>query len=221
MEEQVQRLKAATTAATDKAVDSAKAAPQVAVAVPAAVRAASIAAASAAGEFAGRVMASGAALLGWTMEAAPDTLRRMADQVGRRPSRPPAAAVRVGAPGVATRAADAAAQRVAEATRDGAQTDSTPAAAKPLDQAATEAADEVPALAAPSSDELPLEGYDGLTLPAIRARLRSLDVEQLVQIRAYEQAHANRLQIVTMFENRIAKLQRNAEEPPTSNEQEG
>ncbi len=55
-------------------------------------------------------------------------------------------------------------------------------------------------------DELPLPDYDHMTLGSLRGRMRALTVEQLVQIRRYEKAHADRLPIVTMLDNRIAKL---------------
>jgi hypothetical protein len=55
-------------------------------------------------------------------------------------------------------------------------------------------------------DELPLPDYDHMTLGSLRGRMRSLTVEQLVQIRDYEKAHADRLPVVTMLDNRIAKL---------------
>ena len=55
-------------------------------------------------------------------------------------------------------------------------------------------------------DDLPLPDYDHLTLGSLRGRMRSLDLPQLVQIRDYEKAHADRLPIVTMLDNRIAKL---------------
>jgi hypothetical protein len=45
-----------------------------------------------------------------------------------------------------------------------------------------------------------------MTLGSLRGRLRSLSTEQLVQVRDYEKAHANRLPVVTMLDNRIAKL---------------
>jgi hypothetical protein len=57
-----------------------------------------------------------------------------------------------------------------------------------------------------SHDELPLPDFDHLTLGAVRGRMRSLDIPQLVQLRDYEKAKANRLPIVTMLDNRIAKL---------------
>ena len=55
-------------------------------------------------------------------------------------------------------------------------------------------------------DELPLPDYDHMTLGALRGRLRSLDMQQLVQLRDYEKSKADRLPVVTMFDNRIAKL---------------
>ena len=58
----------------------------------------------------------------------------------------------------------------------------------------------------PDHDELPLPDYDHLTLGALRGRMRSLDLPQLVQLRQYEQTKANRLPVVTMLDNRIAKL---------------
>jgi hypothetical protein len=56
------------------------------------------------------------------------------------------------------------------------------------------------------SVELLIAGYDELSLPSLRARLRNLDVGQLQVIVDYERSHANRSDIVTMFERRIAKL---------------
>jgi hypothetical protein len=55
-------------------------------------------------------------------------------------------------------------------------------------------------------DDLPLPDYDHMTLGSLRGRLRSLSVEQLVQVRDYEKAHAHRLPVVTLLDNRIAKL---------------
>jgi hypothetical protein len=57
-----------------------------------------------------------------------------------------------------------------------------------------------------SHDELPVDDYDHLTLPALRARLTRIDLTGLVQLRDYEKAHANRLPVVTMLDNRIAKV---------------
>ena len=59
---------------------------------------------------------------------------------------------------------------------------------------------------APAREDLPLADYDSMTLGSLRGRLRSLDVDQLVQLRAYEKSKADRLPVVTMLDNRIAKL---------------
>ena len=61
--------------------------------------------------------------------------------------------------------------------------------------------------------DLPLTDYDHLTLGALRGRLRSLDVEQLVTLRSYEKSKADRLPVVTMLDNRIAKLAAGQAEP--------
>jgi len=96
--------------------------------------------------------------------------------------RPPAVATKeaaaAGAPGVATEAADREELR-----------------RQPAPGAALQPAD------------LPLDDYDHLTLGSLRARLRGLTVDDLLALRAYERAHANRLPIITMLENRIAKLE--------------
>lgn len=55
-------------------------------------------------------------------------------------------------------------------------------------------------------DELPLADFDHLTLGSLRARLPKLDAVALIQLRDYERAHANRLPVLTMLENRIAKV---------------
>ncbi|WP_024874929.1 lipid droplet-associated protein [Saccharomonospora piscinae] len=57
-----------------------------------------------------------------------------------------------------------------------------------------------------------LARYDELTLPQVRARLRSLSQPQLEELLAYEQAHANRPSFVGMLTRRIANV-RQAGEP--------
>ena len=54
--------------------------------------------------------------------------------------------------------------------------------------------------------DLPLADFDHLTVPSLRGRLRTLELPQLVQLRDYEQAHAHRLPVLTLLDNRIAKL---------------
>lgn len=55
-------------------------------------------------------------------------------------------------------------------------------------------------------DELPLADFDHQTVPQLRGRLRTLTLAQLVQLRDYEQAHAARLPVLTLLDNRIARL---------------
>lgn len=55
--------------------------------------------------------------------------------------------------------------------------------------------------------ELLMPGYEGLSLPAIRARLRGLDKAQLRILLACEKSSANRADIVTLFERRLARLE--------------
>lgn len=66
---------------------------------------------------------------------------------------------------------------------------------------------------APPHDELPLPDYDHMTLGSLRGRLRSLTVEQLIAVRDYEKTHADRLPVITLLENRIAKLALGEGEP--------
>jgi hypothetical protein len=55
--------------------------------------------------------------------------------------------------------------------------------------------------------DLPVPGYDALSLPSIRARLRGLDVAQLRVLCDHEKSGAKRVDVVTMLERRIAKLE--------------
>jgi hypothetical protein len=66
---------------------------------------------------------------------------------------------------------------------------------------------------APDAADLPLPDYDHMTLGSLRGRLRSLDVDQLVALRAYEKSKADRLPVVTMLDNRIAKLAAGEDQP--------
>ena len=63
--------------------------------------------------------------------------------------------------------------------------------------------------AATVSDEaaaLPLPNYDELSIASLRARLRNLSADQLTVLIAYEKSHADRAEVITMFERRITKL---------------
>ena len=63
--------------------------------------------------------------------------------------------------------------------------------------------------AAPASEAaaaLPLPNYDELSLASLRARLRNLTADQLTVLISYEKSHADRADVISMFERRIAKL---------------
>jgi hypothetical protein len=68
------------------------------------------------------------------------------------------------------------------------------------------AAPDAETAAAPDTAEPPLPNYDELTIPSLRARLRNLSIPQLNQLVEYEKSHANRADVIAMFERRIAKL---------------
>jgi outer membrane biosynthesis protein TonB len=80
----------------------------------------------------------------------------------------------------------------------------TPETATP--ETATPETDAAPAAPAASTGELPLPNYDDLTIASLRARLRNLSADQLAQLIDYEKSHANRADVIQMFERRIAKL---------------
>jgi hypothetical protein len=74
---------------------------------------------------------------------------------------------------------------------------------RPIAQAAF---DRAPADPNPDAADLPIENYDGLSLASIRARLPRLDSVDVRDLIDYETAHAARLPVLTMLENRLAKL---------------
>jgi hypothetical protein len=116
-----------------------------------------------------------------------------AEPVGRPAAAgPPAAAEPISQPkpAVATEPAkpSAAAGPAAQAT---------PAAGKPSAPAAR---------AKPGADAPPLDGYDGMSLPSLRARLRGFDAATLRALLAYERGHAHRDDVITLFERRLEKI---------------
>jgi hypothetical protein len=51
-----------------------------------------------------------------------------------------------------------------------------------------------------------LPGYESMTIAQLRARLRTLSVDDLTELLAWESSHADRPPFVTMLTNRIATL---------------
>jgi hypothetical protein len=60
-------------------------------------------------------------------------------------------------------------------------------------------------------DQLPLPDYDHLPVEGLTSRIRTLDAQGLQTVLEYEKAHANRLQVVTVMENRLASLRDGAQ----------
>lgn len=85
-----------------------------------------------------------------------------------------------------------------------------PAAAEPApgpQAAATESVHEADG----AQSTPPVPGWDELTLGSIRARLRRLSVDDLTALHSYEEAHGARADVLSMLENRLAKV-RSAEQ---------
>ena len=90
---------------------------------------------------------------------------------------------------------------VTEAAPETAAPETTsPDAEAPAAEAATEAKAEA------ADVVLPLANYDTLTVASLRARLRTLTIDDLVVLINYEKAHEGRGDVVGMFERRKAKI---------------
>lgn len=63
-----------------------------------------------------------------------------------------------------------------------------------------------PVATALTEADLPVPRYGELTHASLRARLRKLTAEQVEMLREYESAHAARPELITMYDNRLAKL---------------
>jgi hypothetical protein len=82
-----------------------------------------------------------------------------------------------------------------------------PAAAAAGEQAAGEqGAGEQAAREQAAAGAAPLPNYDELTIPSLRARMRSMDAARVRALLDYERAHADRAPVVAMYERRLAKL---------------
>ena len=55
-------------------------------------------------------------------------------------------------------------------------------------------------------DTLPLPDYDHLPVEGLTSRIRTLDAQGLETVLEYERAHANRVQVVTIMEDRLQSL---------------
>jgi hypothetical protein len=60
-------------------------------------------------------------------------------------------------------------------------------------------------------DQLPLPDYDHLPVEGLSSRIRTLDAQELQTVLDYERAHADRIQVVTIMENRLSALRDGAQ----------
>ncbi|MGB8650220.1 MAG: hypothetical protein WCD35_06125 [Mycobacteriales bacterium] len=132
-------------------------------------------------------------------DAAEDAVAKVSELLDRAAERKPAA-TRAPAPEVPTGA------------HERPETAATPEVVETVEEVA--ASTTVPEVT--SHDDLPLADYDHMTLGSLRGRLRSLSLPDLVQLRDYEKAHAARLPVVTLLDNRIAKLATDESATPSS-----
>ncbi|MBD0422759.1 hypothetical protein AB0L35_20275 [Streptomyces sp. NPDC052309] len=69
-------------------------------------------------------------------------------------------------------------------------------------------------MADPAHNALPLPDYDHLPIGGLESRIRSLGVEEVEELLAYERSHADRLPVTELLAARLEQLQSGAE--PTS-----
>ena len=60
-------------------------------------------------------------------------------------------------------------------------------------------------------DALPLPDYDHLPVGSLTSRIRTLDADGLQTLLTYEQAHANRVQVVQAMNHRLSDLRSGAQ----------
>jgi hypothetical protein len=130
------------------------------------------------------------------------SLLSVTDKIRAKPAAEKAAEAKAAAP--ETAAPETPAPETTETPEDTAAPETTAAAqeAAPVTAVAETAA-------APASEEaaaLPLPNYDELSIASLRARLRNLSADQLTVLISYEKSHADRAEVITMFERRITKL---------------
>src|SRR3954447_4040840 len=143
-------------------------------------------------------------------DGAEDEAERIASQARQARLTPVATPPRAAENGAAKPAATTPAAKTTAASR--AATPEVPEAARQVGApgAVTEEVEAVSAtldVAEPESRaDLPIPDFDNVSLGSLRGRLRSLSLEQLVVLREWEQAHARRLPVITLLDNRIAKV---------------
>ncbi|MEP7025421.1 MAG: hypothetical protein ABJB47_16805 [Actinomycetota bacterium] len=127
------------------------------------------------------------------------TAHRSAPAAAPTAAQPAAAQPAAAEPAAAEPAATAPA--VPEAAAESVIAEAAPPGSPPAAEAASHADD------AAAGGALPLANYDELSLPSLRARMRVLDPAQLRALVEYENSHAGRPDVVSMFERRITRIE--------------
>jgi hypothetical protein len=89
---------------------------------------------------------------------------------------------------------------------NGAVTELRPQAEPPAEPAAVPAAEPATEPATEPAGPSALPGYEELTIPQLRGRLRHLSADDLRALLEWEIAHENRAPFVTMLSNRITTV---------------
>ncbi|MEU0742818.1 hypothetical protein [Streptomyces sp. NPDC006134] len=69
-------------------------------------------------------------------------------------------------------------------------------------------------MADPARNTLPLPDYDHLPIGGLESRIRSLGVEEVEELLAYERSHADRLPVTEVLASRLEQLKSGAEPSP-------
>ncbi|CAL9346590.1 hypothetical protein SUDANB58_00376 [Streptomyces sp. enrichment culture] len=66
-------------------------------------------------------------------------------------------------------------------------------------------------MADPARNTLPLPDYDHLPIGGLESRIRSLSVEEVEELLAYERSHADRMPVTQVLASRLEQLKSGAE----------
>jgi hypothetical protein len=109
-------------------------------------------------------------------------------------------------PALTTEPAEPAPKPAAAGTSDApGHAEHEPPIALPSELSAAVADREAPPVTVPERQELPVDGYDGLSATALRSKVAGLSKGELETVRDYEAGHAKRVTVLAMLERQIAK----------------
>ena len=104
------------------------------------------------------------------------------------------------------RGAQAEVERIVAEAHDTARATIAAAAPETASAAAERVTTEIDLVEPADRSDLPIPDFDSITLGSLRARLRSLSLQELATLRGWEKAHGHRLSVLTLLDNRIARV---------------